>query len=413
METEHLSSFVRVKNPLADSVESILTEQRLDAQIDATTIEHHTSLSEHFHSLTDPREAGMVLHPLLDIITIAVCAVICGADDWVGVETFAKSKQAWLSTFLELPNGIPTHDTFNRVFRALSATEWQQCFAAWMTSVVERTEGEIVAIDGKCLRRSHDKRLGKAAIHMVSAWAHSNRVVLGQVKTEEKSNEITAIPELLTLLDIRGCIVTIDAAGCQKRIAQEIIAGGGDYVLALKGNQGTLHQDVNDYFAYALATDFKGIPHHYHDTVDGDHGRIETRRYWTVENIDWLDNREQWAGLQTIGMVESLREVNEKVTTERRFYIASLSSDATRFGHAVRAHWSIENDLHWSLDVTFREDLSRLRKDNGAENFSVLRHMALSLLKQENSQKTGIANKRLRAALDEAYLLKVLTLQPF
>ncbi|MDM8546741.1 ISAs1 family transposase [Candidatus Venteria ishoeyi] len=382
-----------------------------EAEANKVKIEYQTSISEHFKDLPDPRKPGMILHKLLDIITIAVCGIICGANDWVGVETFGKSKQQWLSGFLELPNGIPSHDTFNNVLNSLSATKLQECFAAWMQSLVQLLDGEIVAIDGKCLRHSYDRKSGKAAIHMVSAWANSNRVVLGQVKADEKSNEITAIPELLKLLDIKGCIVTIDAAGCQKTIARDIIVREADYVLALKGNQGTLHEDVKDYFEWALAKNFKSIVHSYHETIDGGHGRIETRRYWTIDDIEWLDNREKWAGLTSIGMVESHREIGDKVTTERRFYITSLSSDAQRFGRAVRAHWGIENSLHWSLDVTFNEDYSRIRKDNGPENFAVLRHIALSLLKQDSSHKTGIANKRLKAALDQDYLYKILTMQ--
>ena len=353
----------------------------------------------------------MILHKLLDILTISICAIICGANDWVQVETFGQAKKEWLKSFLELPNGIPSHDTFNRVMNSLSAVKFQQCFASWIQDLVTLSNDEIVAIDGKCLRHSYDKKSGKAAIYMVSAWASENQVVLGQVKTDAKSNEITAIPELLKLLNIKGCIVTIDAAGCQKKIASEIKAHEADYVLALKGNQGTLHEDVKDYFELALAKEFNGIEYSYHQTIDGDHGRIETRRYWTIDKIDWLENKDKWAGLTSIGMVESIREVGDKVTTETRYYINSLSSNAKRFGRAVRKHWGIENSLHWSLDVTFNEDYARIRVGQGAENFAVLRHIALNLLKNETSHKKGMANKRFRAALDQDYLLKILTFQ--
>jgi predicted transposase YbfD/YdcC len=406
-ETTQTTVFTGVKKNLPDTINKIVKEKP-SIPIQSAEIEYQTTISEHFKTLTDPRKAGMISHKLIDIITIAVSAIICGAEDWVGVETFGKAKQNWLKQFLELPNGIPSHDTFNSVFNCLSAKELQECFANWMRSIFQLTDNEVVAIDGKCLRRSYDRKSGKAAIHMVSAWAHNNRLVLGQVKTDAKSNEITAIPELLKLLDIKGCIVTIDAMGCQRKIASEIINQGGDYVLALKGNQAHLHQAVKTYFE---STDFDITTHDFYETIDGDHGRIETRRYWTVDNIEWLENKENWPGLTSIGMVERIREVKDKITTEISFYITSLKSDAKRFGHAVRAHWGIENSLHWSLDVTFNEDHARIRQGEGAENVAVLRHIALSLLKQEKSQKVGIANKRLKAATDEEYLFKILSLQ--
>jgi len=398
------------KKYLPEAIKKIVKETQ-DTQIQSAKIEYKTTLSEHFKTLADPRKIGMVSHQLIDIITIAVCAIICGAEDWVGVETFGKAKQHWFSQFLELSNGIPSHDTFNSVFNCLSAKELQKCFASWMHDIFKLTDNEVVAIDGKCLRHSYDRKSGKAAIHMVSAWAHNNRLVLGQVKTDDKSNEITAIPELLKLLDIRGCIVTIDAMGCQRSIASEIINRGGDYVLALKGNQGHLHQAVKAYFEAAVAENFDTIEHDFYQTTDGDHGRIETRQYWTIDNLEWLENKENWTGLTSIGMVKRTREIEDKITTEISFYITSLKSDAKRFGDAVRAHWGIENSLHWSLDVTFNEDHARIRKGEGAENFAVLRHIALNLLKQEKSQKVGIANKRLKAASDEDYLFNVLSLQ--
>jgi predicted transposase YbfD/YdcC len=404
------------------AVRQVLLEQQLQQQLQQLEeevaplqpVEQHsplTRLSDHFGSLPDPREPGLVEHKLLDIITIAICAVICGADSWVEMEEFGKAREEWLKGFLELPHGIPSHDTFGRVFARISAVAFQRCFASWIQAVFTVTQGQVIAIDGKTLRRSYDRGSGKAAIHMVSAWANANRLVLGQVKTDEKSNEITAIPELLKLLDVKGCIVTIDAMGCQRAIAAQIIQQGGDYVLALKGNQGGLYDDVYQFFEYARARQFKGIPHRYHETVDGDHGRVEVRRYWTVDQFEWLADRAKWKGLSLIGMVEAERHVGADVSVERRYYIASLANDAVRFGHAVRGHWSIENPLHWSLDVTFNEDGCRVRQGEAAENFAVLRHIALSLLRQEKTAKVGLKAKRLKAALDIDYLLKVLNTQ--
>ncbi|MDX1523130.1 MAG: ISAs1 family transposase [Anaerolineae bacterium] len=370
------------------------------------------TIAEHFGGLKDPRTGRMVEHYLLDILTIAICGAICGADDWVAIEAFGQAKAPWLRTFLQLPNGIPSHDTFRRVFNHLEPEAFQACFVKWMQGVAQLSQGEIVPIDGKCLRRSYDRGAGKAAIYMVSAWAASNRLVLGQRKTDEKSNEITAIPELLSRLALQGCIVTIDAMGCQTTIAHQIIEQEADYVLALKGNQGTLHQDVQSLFAYAFEKGFQDIEHDTYQTVDKGHGRLEIRRYWTISDpqfLTWLDPKDKWAGLASIGRVEAQRIIADEVTTDTRYYISSLSGDAVQFGQAVRTHWQIENCLHWVLDISFREDDCRIRTGHGPQNMAVLRHIALNLLRQEQTAKCGVKNKRLKAAWDHDYLLKILS----
>jgi predicted transposase YbfD/YdcC len=369
-----------------------------------------STIIAHFASVTDPRIDHTKRHQLLDLLTIALCAIICGADEWVAMEEFGNAKREWFDTFLDLPNGIPSHDTFGRVFAALDPDQFQQCFLAWVQQTVVRTEGEVIACDGKTVRRSHDRGAGKAAIHMVSAWADANHLVLGQLAVEEKSNEITALPALLKLLLLKGCIVTIDAMGCQTEIAETIIDREADYVLALKENHDTLYHEVVHLFADARATDFGDYTHDAAETVDGGHGRVEIRRYWTISDpttMAHVDPEGQWAGLRALGMVEAERRVRGKVTHERRYYLTSLV-DATTFGRAVRAHWGIENRLHWVLDIAFREDESRARQGASAENLVVLRHIALNLLKKEQTAKVGIKNKRLKAGWDERYLLKVI-----
>jgi predicted transposase YbfD/YdcC len=367
------------------------------------------SLLEHFSSIDDPRIDRTKRHKLIDILVIAICATICGAETWEDFELFGYAKQDWFKTFLELPGDIPSHDTFRRVFARLDPSQFQQAFLDWVRSVTRLTKGEVVAIDGKQLRRSADSAAGKNAINMVSAWAEENRMVLGQVRVDEKSNEITAIPELLRMLEISGCIVTIDAMGCQTEIASEIINKQADYVLAVKGNQNHLFEDIVGYFDWALKDKFKQTSYTHDETVTGDHGRIEVRRCYASEDISWLRRKAEWKGINCVAMVESERSVaGAEPSRERRYYISSLSADAKKLNRVIRSHWSIENSLHWVLDIAFREDDSRIRKDHGPENMTTLRHIALNLLKQDKSIKVGIKSKRKNAGWNERYLLKVL-----
>jgi predicted transposase YbfD/YdcC len=327
------------------------------------------------------------------------------------MEEFGKAKEPWFRTFLELPNGIPSHDTFWRVFSALDSEQFQHCFLVWMSTISKTSSGEIIALDGKQLRRSHDKSDGKAAIHMVSAWATSNRLVLGQVKVDEKSNEITAIPELLRRLDINGCLITIDAMGCQVDIAELIIEGGGDYLFSLKGNQSNLHEDVVLLFDDLEESNFSAYEYDHEKSVDKGHGRIEVRQCWTISDpqlIRFLRGADRFRDLRTVLKVRAERYIGDKHSVEDRYFIGSSTSRATDALLATRAHWQVENSLHWVLDIAFREDESRIRKGNGAQNFAVLRHIALNALKQEPTAKVGIKNKRLKAGWDERYLLKVL-----
>ena len=366
------------------------------------------TLIDHFSNLTDPRIDRTKDHKLIDIVVIAVCSVICGADGWVGMETYGKAKYKWLKQFLELPNGIPSHDTFSRVFARLEPEEFQTCFLHWIKSISQLIPGEVISIDGKTLRHSYDRESKKKAIHMISAWANTQKLVLGQRKVDEKSNEITAIPELIKVLELSGCIVTIDAMGTQKNIAQLIIDKGADYCLALKGNQGNIYEDVEQLFESCQAQKWQNIDHSFFQTTEKGHGRIETRRYWTMGEVEFLLDADKWAGLKSIGMVESQRTIDGETTWETRYYLNSFSSNAEVFADAVRSHWGIENSLHWVLDVSFAEDDCRIRKDNSPENLALLRHLALNLLSQEKTAKVGVKNKRLKAAWDEQYLAKVL-----
>ncbi|MDP9313647.1 MAG: ISAs1 family transposase [Chloroflexota bacterium] len=363
-------------------------------------------IMEHFSAVEDPRRDHGKRHLLEDILVLTICAVICGADGFVAVEAFGHAKHDWLRRFLALPNGIPSHDTIRAVFSRLNPRQFEQCFLAWVNAVFVRTAGTVVAIDGKTLRRSYDRKSKQAALQMVSAWATANRLVLGQVAVDDHSNEITAIPKLLEVLDLHGCIVTIDAIGCQQDIAAQIIDQGGDYVLAVKANQGSLFTEVHQCFE-----DIEAEGMRFYETEEQGHGRAETRWYWMTETLPWPLRRIQWKGLRSMGVVEASRTVGEKYTVERRYYISSLPADAQQLAEAVRGHWHIENQLHWVLDVAFREDESRIRTGHADANMAVVRRIALNLLKQDTSVKLGIANKRLKAGWDEAYLLKILLQQ--
>lgn len=362
-----------------------------------------TNLLDHFRDLPDPRVERTRCHELSDILVISICCLLCGGEGFNDMEDFGYAKEDWFRTFLSLPCGIPAHDTFNRVFSALDPKAFGDCFLRWTQSVREAVHEEIVAMDGKALRRA----LAQGSIpHIVNAWSLENRMVLGQLRVSDKSNEITAVPELLRALELSGCIVTLDAMGCQKNIAREIIEADADYVLALKGNQETVHHEVKTFLEDAVKSEPLKLG--YTETVEKDHGRIETRRYWQSDDLAWFADRTKWEGLTTVGMVESERIVDGKTTKERRYYISSLSLDAARFARAVRGHWGVENSLHWVLDVQLNEDQSRARSGYAAENLATLRRLALNMLKKETTKKRGIRGKQKNAGWNHVYLLKLM-----
>lgn len=363
------------------------------------------SVLRHFYTLADFRQEKKIKHNLIDIVTIIICAVASGAEAYSEIALYSQCKADWLKSILELPNGIPSHDTFERVMRWINPEEFRKCFLNWVRGVAKITKGEIVAIDGKALRGSRDGE--KSAIYMVSAWANANGIVLGQMKVNEKTNEIKAIPDLLKILAIKGCIVTIDAIGCQKDIAKEIISKEADYVLSLKENHPLLHQEVVQYFETCKEDSFKDVTFSYHEEFDKGHGRIEKRRYWITEDIEWLDVRKDWKGLKSIGMVECSREINGVRTVDVRYHLCSICPNAKEYAKAVRGHWGIENSLHYVLDVVFKEDGSRIRKGYAPENIALVRHVIYNLLKNDKETKLSMKKKKLKAEWSHDYAMSL------
>jgi predicted transposase YbfD/YdcC len=370
--------------------------------------QHGASIIDHFGELVDPRLGRNRRHKLIDIVVLTVCAVISGCETWEDIEDYGEFKIDWLRRFVELPNGIPSHDTIRRLFIRLDPEGLQRCFFNWVEAVREQTGGDVVAIDGKTLRRSGEAASGKMPIHMVSAWAAENGIVLGQMKTSEHSNEITAIPALLELLKVKGCIVTIDAAGCQTDIAEKIRAKKADYVLAVKANQPQLLDEISDFFSVTTDDDVAEEWLEKYDTLDKGHGRIEKREYYHSNEIAALPRVKQFAGAKSIGMVRSTRIIAEQRSTTTRYYVSSLEMDAQKLAHAVRSHWSVENNLHWTLDMTFREDDSRMRSGYSAENFAMMRRMALSIMKRDTHSKRSLKGRRRICSYHDKYLEQLL-----
>lgn len=364
------------------------------------------SIVEHFGSLQDPRIERKKLHSLKDIIVLVICAVVGGAEGWEAIEEFAHEKEDWLRKFIPLKNGIPSHDCIAYVISRLSVKGFQECFMSWTQAVAQKSGGQIISVDGKTARGSRDRKNNRNPLHMVSAWAEQSRLVLGQEATDEKSNEITAIPRLLALLELEGCIVTIDAMGCQREIAEQIIAQGGDYSIGLKGNQSTLHDAVVDFFATAEKHGYAHVEYDFTEEVEKDHGRLETRRYWVTENLSTLPDPKKWRGLHSIGMVERTCVAGEQETIERRYFINSFAADAELFAKAVREHWGVENRLHWRLDVVFHEDASRIRKGNAPTIMTTIRHLCMGLF-DSDSTPGSLAKKRRKAAWSDDYRAKV------
>jgi predicted transposase YbfD/YdcC len=369
-----------------------------------------TGFFAHFASLPDPRVERTKKHRLIDLLFIAVCTIISGGESFADMQLFGEAKEEWLRTLLELPHGIPSHDTFGRVFSLLDPKAFGECFLRWSAALHEATKGEVIALDGKTLRHSFDAASGQSALHIVSAWASANGLTLGQLKVDGKSNEITALPALLKLLDVTGCVVTMDAMGCQRELAGQIVEQAGDYVFCLKGNQSSLHEDVQYFFAEATAMKFQDVPHRYQETVEKDHGRIEIRRCWMVEEvaIAWLARDKQWPGLASIAAIEAERRIGQKVTKETRYFLSSLKGSVKPLAEAARKHWGIENSLYWVLDVTLNEDQSRVRKHHAPENLALLRRLALNLIRKTKPPKTSVRGSIKKAGWDNSFLEAIL-----
>jgi predicted transposase YbfD/YdcC len=372
-----------------------------------------TDFFAHFSILPDPRVERTKKHLLIDILFIAVCTIICGGEGFTDMEDFGEAKEAWLRKLLELPHGIPSHDTFRRVFSLLDPQAFGECFLRWTAALHIATKGKVIALDGKTLRHSFDTASGQAALHLVSAWASENGITLGQLKVEGKSNEITALPALLKLLDVKGQVVTMDAMGCQKELAGQIVYQQGDYVLCVKANQGNLRQELEYFFQEAKRMGWRDVPYRYHETVEKDHGRIEIRRCWMVEEVavEWLAREDQWPGLASIAAIEAERRIGQEVTKETRYFISSLQGSVKGLAEAARQHWGIENSLSWVLDVTMNEDRSRIRKDHAPENMALLRRLALNLVKKAQLPKSSVRRRIKKAGWDNSFLEAILVSQ--
>jgi len=364
------------------------------------------TLQTKLQSITDPRTGRATRHVLLDILLISIGASLCGAQSFTDFALWGRCQHAWLKTWLQLPHGIPSHDTFNRVFGLLDPALVRDVFIAWTQSLRRSVAGEVVAIDGKTLRGSATAAHGP--LHLVNVWASANRLVLGQWKVADHSNEITAIPALLRALELAGCTVTVDALNCQKNVTKEISEADADYVLALKANHGTLHDEVTTFLVDAAARDWRDVPHQFHQTVEKAHGRLETRRYWITEAIDWLADKAEWEKLRSVAVVEATREVRGQISTERRYYLTSLPADAVRLAGAVRGHWEVENCVHWVLDVQLGEDANGVRQTNAVQNLATLRAITLNILRRDQTHKVGVRAKQKAAGWSSPYLLQLL-----
>ncbi len=372
-----------------------------------TPLHNSNSIFTAFKDLEDPRKKRNRLYSLFDLITVSILGILCGADDWVAINLWACCNLSWLQEHGICARGVPSHDTLGRFFRYVSPAAFEKCFVQWTQSIAGAIKG-IIAIDGKTLRCSNDFARDGKAVHMVSAFAAENRLILGQLATDTKSNEITAIPLLLRMLDIQGATITIDAAGCQKEIAKEIRVLGADYILALKGNQGNLHDEVVNFFDQALRVSPEEAGCDHSLSVEKNRGRLEKREIWSTQELSWLPQRMDWVDLKALICVKSTRKIRDKETIELRYYIASGKTSAQDYGLGIRSHWSVENKVHWQLDVSYGEDKSKVRKDNGPENLSVLKRCTMNLLKADTTTKAGIKNKRAKAGWSKEYMIGLL-----